>query len=245
METVILQGVEITTKDYVDAQHPDGYFTLDELEQGVVVPPPGFDFMSPTDLTMVGIMERLKIFKGNPESNGLNIELLGMRMIAPVVTMLPGTIVEYACKARLRFYAYQIRKTAQCSFIYYRDNVTDNKKYRLRFVKQGTHAAKLNIGGKPSKPVDENLQIYMGWLPEVIDENIGPAALIIDPGVHMQFTFGDEYNGYSVIRLLEDNPTMLSMIDTENKVYMYYRNNVPAVMTEYVDSAKTYIIEIG
>jgi hypothetical protein len=102
----------------------------------------------------------------------------------------------------------------------------------------------LNIGGSPSHPIDDNLKIYMGWSPEPVVDDPTPQPVIISSGIYMDYTFPLNYDGYSVTQLLADNPTLLSIIDTENKVYMYYRMGVPAVMTSYIDATKTYIIEV-
>lgn len=251
-ETVTIYGVEITTEDHVDAEHPDGWFAFDEGPN--ISPPPGFTWLEPNDLTHIIVRDREKCLAGRSPNNGLNLNLIGNWSIAreqhlkthPEDKGTPlqqvGTIAYYLVKARNQFYVYKVatgyRGMTFTFEHYYKDHLS--RKYRIRWVKEGKHGPKYNLPGRLEDftyPPDENLQKYMGWIPEDETEPLPE----IKPGTNT-IIFPANYDNYKISDLLRTYPKIKLVYDDQYSICLGWYKTFPILYENQLKAGIPYTI---
>ncbi|MCF8372733.1 MAG: hypothetical protein K9H64_14005 [Bacteroidales bacterium] len=219
-----IAGALVQKTDYVDTAHPDGWFTITELE--AMTAPTGFEFAEPSDYTRAG------------SPGNLDIELRGIYSMATNSVVFEGRKVWYAAKARNEFYPIQVTQT-RISLKHWRTEYDlTGQKYRVRLVQAGTHAPKYNMYGAPRYPYDENMAVYMGKIPDPLAGQLLPLVHGINDG----YIFPTTYDGYQVYEFYKQHTGLVLMHDEDNRLYFYLLWGLPAVNIQYIDASKNYTI---
>ena len=228
METIIVNGIEISKFDVTDSTHPIGY-TPSELAN--LVSPVGFEPAEPNDI--------MYLFRKGLLPNVTMSGYVGVNGVAQVI----GRITTYATKCRNDFHNVLLRPSGRAAFDF--NPSTDNQRlYKLRWVKIGTHLPTISFFGL--RPVrwntfTDNLKIYLGYMSE---PNIVPTVPIVPliSEMNSNYLFPENYDGYRIDLLLMDNPTIELMFDEDGMFYTSLTSHGRTIHENFIDASKLYTI---